>query len=241
MIYRHLLVSAEPIVGAEKLIGDQTAVLLRNYHPIPDIDATILRTCRAVYEEGVNILYRWNKFHFSDSRAIKIFKETHLLSRSCLPPQIKYYGRLALLRSVSLKIAHPNGADMMNLNVRRAFIWGTWLTEFFSVEGRLNRYSSAYQVGFPALEKLRLDFTDWQLAADEGLRVSFHPPIFASSNPTHESPCSARNVFVRKREHTNSPRSRLSWPNSGNPAVCRNLSSSASSTSAPSKSCATGW
>lgn len=78
MIYSHLLVSADPIKSeqANKLIGDKRSVLLSEHDPISDISATLLRTCRKVYNEALPILYGRNVFIFSRPKAIDNFRDS---------------------------------------------------------------------------------------------------------------------------------------------------------------------
>lgn len=42
--------------------------MLGTYSPVADIDSTILRTCRAMYDEALPILYGCNVFCFSGPR-----------------------------------------------------------------------------------------------------------------------------------------------------------------------------
>lgn len=167
MIYRQLLVSKEPIRGADRLIGDNVAVLLTEYKPIIDIDSAILRTCRTVYTEALRVLYEQNTFHFSDAAAVRRFRDTNLLPDQALSLNTRY-GRLALIRCVSLKITN-NPSYVESSSRRRESIWKAWMDNFFS-EDR-SPYCLARNVGFPALQKVKLDFTDWQFQADEGIRV----------------------------------------------------------------------
>lgn len=136
--------------------------------PISDIDSAILRTCRAVYTEALHILYEENTFHFSEGSAIKRFKSKNLSSKQGLSPKTPY-GRLALIRCVSLNITSNSlYGDVID---RRKWIWDYWMDSFFSEERSIPPYGSICDVGFPSLQKATLDFTDWQFDADEGIRV----------------------------------------------------------------------
>lgn len=167
MIYRLILVSKEPIQGADRLIGDNVAVLLTEYKPIVDIDSAILRTCRSIYTEALRVLYEQNTFHFSDACAIRRFKDANLQPDQALSLNTRY-GRLALIRCVSLKITN-NPSYVESSARRRESIWKAWMDNFFSEDRSL--YSAARNVGFPALQKVKLDFSDWQFHSDEGIRV----------------------------------------------------------------------
>lgn len=61
----------------------------------------------------------------------------------------------------------------------RSYTWRAWATHFFA-EGLP---SDRIKWGFPALESLTLDFTDWVLADSEGLLVRLSPlPLSSSSD-----------------------------------------------------------
>lgn len=87
LIYEHLLVSPEIITPKLQRLGDDNDglvggwprkplhVMQANHHPTKPVsgfgykpqsglDATLPRTCRAVYKEGYTILYKDNVFHF---------------------------------------------------------------------------------------------------------------------------------------------------------------------------------
>ncbi len=61
---------------ANKLIGDKRSVLLSDHNPISDVSATLLRTCRMVYNEALPILYGRNVFIFSSPAAIDNFRDS---------------------------------------------------------------------------------------------------------------------------------------------------------------------
>lgn len=140
-------------------MGDDVAVLLTEYKPITDIDSAILRTCRTVYTEGLHILYEQNTFHFSDAGAIGRFKQRYPLTTPPLRSLTTPFGRLALIQSVSLKITTSSSYGR---SPSRESIWKDWMNNFFSEEMSISEFGSTYKVGFPALQKLTLDFTDWK-------------------------------------------------------------------------------
>ena len=82
MIYDLLLVSADSIntEQANKLLGHSKSLLLSYHDPIPNISAALLRTCRAIYEEALPILYGRNVFEFSDPDAIDEFRDSGIAS-----------------------------------------------------------------------------------------------------------------------------------------------------------------
>ena len=79
MIFHHLLATAEPIEKPHKHLGSKETALLDNYNPIPQIDSTILRTCRVIYSEALPILYGQNTFEFSSANAIRSFQSKSLI------------------------------------------------------------------------------------------------------------------------------------------------------------------
>lgn len=78
IIYDHLLVSASSISTkqANKLLGRKRSILLSEHNPISDISATLLRTCRKVYNEALPILYGRNVFSFPNPEAIEKFRDS---------------------------------------------------------------------------------------------------------------------------------------------------------------------
>lgn len=53
----------------------------------------------------------------------------------------------------------------------RALIWRHWSDNFFDPERRKQTNSLAWQIGFPALENLVLDFSQWRLERSDGIIV----------------------------------------------------------------------
>lgn len=54
----------------------------------------------------------------------------------------------------------------------RASIWKHWSDNFFDPELRKQTNSLGWQIGFPALENLVLDFSEWHLESSDGIIVS---------------------------------------------------------------------
>jgi len=85
MIYGYLLVTPEIISHAHELVGGVQTVLAENHHPIPGLDAAILRTCRSIYEEALPILYGRNTFLFQHPDQIRAFQRDGLSERRAHP------------------------------------------------------------------------------------------------------------------------------------------------------------
>lgn len=77
-IYSILLVSEHRIDKAHEKLGKKPLVLATEDRPAFNIDSTILRTCRQVYEEALPILYGCNTFCFSDPEDIIRFRHEGL-------------------------------------------------------------------------------------------------------------------------------------------------------------------
>ena len=73
LIHEQLLRSRGPINKAHKLNGTNKAFLCKHYSPIDDIDSTILRFCRSVYDEARPILYGLNHFYSDNLEHIEQF------------------------------------------------------------------------------------------------------------------------------------------------------------------------
>lgn len=203
MIYSHLLVSADPINSeqANKLIGDKRSVLLSDHNPISGISATLLRTCRKVYNEALPILYGRNVFIFSRPKAIDNFRDSgidgftrgrhifvnHNLSAMSSPLLLLLFwgfkyrltsgkacdfrkrepqGRLTLLCCVVLKFLpeKTSGGGLWDIPPDPKEPWKIWTRDFLN--------SRLYDLRFPALRELTLDFLELKLDENIGFRVS---------------------------------------------------------------------
>ncbi|KAG7005192.1 hypothetical protein G7Y79_00021g050590 [Physcia stellaris] len=153
LIFRSILVSARPIQSAVELLGpgrDRLREkaengLLKSTDPRPaaDIDSALLRTCYRAYEEGRDVLYGCNTFHFGSRRDIISFKDLAVGSvlRARRDSTLVSYG------------SHPDGRLSM---IRRLDI---------SLEsGFLSRRSNIH---FPVLEELAVDFGGLELRCEE--------------------------------------------------------------------------
>ena len=192
MIWAVLLVSPDPIQSPNRLLPSKTPLLSNDYHPIANLDAVILRTCRAIYNEALPILYGRNTFYFTSSHALFEFAgddlpkalptgDTFFLTGSVFNFQVTQAGRLALVRQLTLKLTSmdtsrnnwsipsvpPPRPPRLPHRSTLLYDWGRLLC----MDGRLPGMYGDNAV-FPALENLTLDFTDWALGQDEGLMVS---------------------------------------------------------------------
>ena len=97
IVYRKLLVSPEKIDHVASRLGTERVKykMLNTYTPLAEIDPTILRTCRAIYDEALPILYGENTFYFSRPEKMAAFKKVGLAERNsrfagycglCAPP-----------------------------------------------------------------------------------------------------------------------------------------------------------
>ncbi|KAL8842643.1 MAG: hypothetical protein Q9170_000418 [Blastenia crenularia] len=183
MIYRELLVSAKPIKKPHRLVCNERNVMLDSVQPVKDIDGTILRVCRSIYDEALPVLYGQNTFEFAKPRKLLDF------SHGCLDRGLLQFGfresqagRFTLIRSVILRLGHdrkpypymrPPGAPAAPPDRKR--IWSHWHQYFFNEKGSLHRYDSMLfppvKNDFPALDKIELDFTEWQLGEADAIRV----------------------------------------------------------------------
>lgn len=119
--------------------------------------------------------------------------------RTCRPPfsyadyskafnfNLAPMGRLTMVRSIVLCLnaeyrwAHTTlGANGQRGAPNRDHIWRDWSTTLFSESDDLCPWGGRNALGFPALEKLTLDFAEWQLTENEGLLVRVPVLLFQS-------------------------------------------------------------
>lgn len=99
-------------------------------------------------------------------------------------------GRLSMLRSVVLNMNaeyrwhSPIGVNGQRGAPNRDHIWRDWSTTLFSESDDLCPWGGRNGLGFPALEKLTLDFTEWQLTESEGLLVKLISAPFQADADT---------------------------------------------------------
>lgn len=144
------------------------------------VDSTILRTCHAIYDEALPLLYGRNTFLFTTPEKITNFQFSILDDKFSwasaqyglsVPGTLKFglqrndQGRLALIRSIGLKITSKRLYLFNDLQKNREAICRQWL-HFLVPEDRI-----IARTQFPVLVNLELDFREWRLGPDEGLFV----------------------------------------------------------------------
>ncbi|KAL8804587.1 MAG: hypothetical protein Q9223_005983 [Gallowayella weberi] len=191
MIYKDLLTSAKPIQKPHKLVCNKRSIMLDSIQPVKDIDSSILRVCRAIYLEALPILYGQNTFEFSKPRKLRDFSHAGL-DRSHTSTDYAPYlaefgfrdaqaGRFTLIRSIILRLGHdrkPYVWQRPGNHVQapdRKRIWSHWYQYFFNDCDPRSQFDwgmfPSASNEFPALDRLVLDFTDWQLAEPDAIRV----------------------------------------------------------------------
>ena len=73
LVWIDVLVSSGTIAKAHSFMRPQEPLVVANFPPAKDIDAALLRTCRAIYEETFPILYGNNSFVFYHTSEITEF------------------------------------------------------------------------------------------------------------------------------------------------------------------------
>ena len=149
-----------------------------------DIDASILRTCRASYREALAILYGENKFCFVDPFVINSFQSeglTEVQSWNTTPSRYNFgfapggvpQGRFLMVRKLAVRLTNQahvvrdpasylEGGLNQWRHIRKS--WSDFLLD--------SHYSSMDLVLLPALEELHLDFSDWRLGETDRLQVN---------------------------------------------------------------------
>ncbi|KAL8733859.1 MAG: hypothetical protein Q9166_001847 [cf. Caloplaca sp. 2 TL-2023] len=192
MIYSELLVSAEPIRKPHKLVCNKRSIMLDSIQPVKDIDSSVLRVCRTMYSEALPVLYGKNTFEFCKPRKLRDFSHagldrSHTIQGTDFIPFLAEFGfrdaeagRFTLIRSIILRLGHdrkpyvwqrPGGQPAPD----RKRIWSHWYQYFFNDCDPRSQFDwgmfPSASNEFPALDKLELDFTDWQLSEPDAIRV----------------------------------------------------------------------
>lgn len=88
MVYGWLLVTSR-IDDPSQLVNEKMrSLIIPASHPrlvILSIDATVLRTCRRIYEEALPLLYGDNTYKFSTATSLETFKGEGLIRTACKP------------------------------------------------------------------------------------------------------------------------------------------------------------
>ena len=162
----------------------ERALLLAETPKEGEINVAILRTCRAIYEETLPILYNSNWIQFSSESQISHFRSCRLppsdLTTLSSPPIFGFksddYGRLTFLRKVYLELGEDHyrpsrgfgPQNTVHFTPRSTFgqsVWAGWC-EFFDPENQCE------VITFPQLDSLLLDFRKWNLSDIVYIRVS---------------------------------------------------------------------
>ncbi|KAI4240811.1 MAG: hypothetical protein L6R40_004925 [Gallowayella cf. fulva] len=184
MIYRELLVSKQPIRKPHKLVCNKRSIMLDSVQPVKDIDSSILRVSRTVYQEALPVLYGKNTFEFCKPRKLRDFSHAGLdRSHTQFGFREAPAGRFTLIRSIILRLGHdrkpyiwqrPGGTGAPPAPDRKR-IWSHWYQYFFNDCDPRNQFDwgmfPSASNEFPALNRLELDFTDWQLSASDAIRI----------------------------------------------------------------------
>ncbi|KAI4203671.1 MAG: hypothetical protein LQ350_001672 [Teloschistes chrysophthalmus] len=181
MIYHELLVSAQCIKKPHKLVCNKKSIMLDSLKPVRDIDSAVLRVCRSIYNEALPILYGKNTFEFSKPRKLRDFSHAGLDRRiTKFALREAETGRFTLIRSIILRLGHDRKPYVWQHHGTtqapdRKKIWSHWYQYFFNEGDNRSEYDwslvPCLSSNFPALDKLELDFTDWQLGAQDAIRV----------------------------------------------------------------------
>ena len=172
LIYHHWWISRP-----HRFLGPHPPIETKDSMHIQVIDAALLRTCKAIYHEAIRMLYGKNTFHFLKPSDIKDFAHLGLgnmpfgsygaISKSASVVNNAPYGRLTMIRRLSLRLSSENNGD----DIQK--IWSFWSDFFYPPE------QQDQLVGFPALERLSLDLSEWKLTSDDAssirvCRFDFH-------------------------------------------------------------------
>ena len=164
-IWKLLLLLPSPndmIKDAYKMVGERESIRKSAIPVIDIVKSGISRTSRTIHAETIPILYGGNTFYFSSTRDIMEFGhrgiETDYRTLFAIQPAI--YGRNSMVRLAYLKISGLGSRFFRDVEKDNDHIWTEW-REFFTSKVHYR------PMGFPALEGLVLDFTDWQLTAAE--------------------------------------------------------------------------
>ena len=156
-----LLPSRNDMIDAYKLVCDRESIRKRAI-PIDIVKLGILQTSRAIYAETLPMLYGHNTFYFSSSRDIVEFGhrgiEKNYITHFATQPSI--YGRNSMVRLAYLKISGLFAELYIDFEYENDHIWIEW-RDFFTSNVHYR------PMGFPALERLVLDFTDWRFTDEE--------------------------------------------------------------------------
>ena len=169
MVYKSVLHFKNKIRQAHRFLERYPPIMAKDSTHIEAIDAVLLRTCRTVYQEAVQILYGMNRFYFSKPTELEDFAHMGLgkkpfgCYRTASEPASAVgnspCGRLTMIRVMILDMSHGSVGD------DRKKLWSLWRAFFYPSENQ------DQLVSFPALEWLALDLTDWALVSEDASKV----------------------------------------------------------------------
>ena len=174
IIYKKLLISIHVIQDAHKLVdGGKKSLRASDHVFVDDVESTILRTCRVIYEEAGPILYKQNHFYFCSSSDMADFAFNGLM-----PSSTARRDRLSRISTMTLKLG-PKRIEL-RIQGRQEKLMSYWSGGFYNRKSRSPRFS--------ALEKLSLDFSGWNLtpADEDALRVKPIIKMFGASGGLQE-------------------------------------------------------
>ena len=200
MIYRKVLEYKKHINRPHRFLGPQPPMTAGTSKYIEAIDATLLRTCKAIYREATCVLYRNNFFYFKRPSDIKAFAHFGLDTTPFGCYNNAPSGRLTLIRHLNLKLGAENKEDDFTKT------WSFWSNFFYPLD-ELDQ-----SIRFPALVGLNLNLKDWKLESGDAskLRVcSYFAHFQPLASTLHASQCSASFVGYSTVQQ---------WPPYRNPA-----------------------
>ena len=187
MIYSNVLKYHEKISRPHRFLGCQPSILARDSKHLEVIDAALLRTCKAIYYEAIQILYGENQFQFFKPKDIENFAHLGLgtipfgfcgtTSKPSSPVINAPYGRLTMIRRMTFKLRYRDAADSLKK------VWSVW-SGFFNPPEK-----QGHSVGFPALERLTLDLMDWELERPGASKIRVCPFTRIFSHLHHNPVC----------------------------------------------------
>ena len=186
MIYSHVLRYDFHISLPHRFLGRYMPIRAEEAKHVLAIDAALLRTCKDIYSETIHILYGSNCFVFFHPSDMKEFAHTGLgatpfgsYNKKSTPSDAisnARYGRLAMVQHVIVSFC--NG--MPGNNTEQC---SSWFDFFYPPE------KQDQLVGFPALLRLTLDFTQWQLDRQDASEIRVCPITGIFSHLNHLFGC----------------------------------------------------
>ena len=178
LVYKNVLRCEYNIRHANDFLGPNPPIMAEEAKHIEAIDSALLRTCRTIYGEAITVLYGKNRFHFYTPSEIQHFGHARLenkpfgcycvANRYLTPGYSAPYGRLTMIHNLNLRIGFKPTGNVKDIHR----IWSSWCNFFYSPEGQ------DQLVGFPALRRLALDFTDWGLKPENASKLRVCRPDF---------------------------------------------------------------